>query len=393
MSLRTFLVLSFAVSSSSAFAGDLLVASRFTDDVLRYDASGAFVGFAATGGGLDNPVGITLGPDSMLYVASADTNQVLRYDPATGASLGVFCSGAGLSGLRHLSFAPDGALWVTSANTNQVLRFDGGSGAFTGIVASSPDLKGPNGIAFGPDGNLYVCSVLNNRILRYDGANGAYLGAFIASNKLQGPHDLEFGPDGRLYVTNAFAPVNKVVRFNATSGAFADAFVTDTALSAPLGMCFELDGNLLVANQGGNDVRRYDGKSGQLLSTLFPPGTGGLNGPMFILLAKNVTTVTQDVPTPPGIDHDVLFSLEGARPGAFAALLAGAVPGNVPVPGCPGLVLGMLDPIVLRIAPCDESGNLSLRLFVPASAQGFPFRFQAVDVGTCSGSTTISHVF
>ncbi len=381
------------VAAPTLRAQDLLVASRFTDEVLRFDAAGNFTGVAATGGGLDNPVGITLGPDGMLYVASGETGQVLRYDPATGASLGVFASGGGLSGLRQLQFAPDGALWVTSANTNQVLRYDGQSGAFSGLAATSADLQGPNGITFGPDGNLYVCSVLNNRILRYDGHTGAYLGVFITANKLNGPHDLAFGPDGRLYVTNAFASLNKVVRYDASTGAFLDAFVKDAALSAPLGLCFDLDGSLLVANQGADDVRRYDGKTGQLLGVVVPPMSGGLDGPLYILLARTVAAITQDAPTPAGVGHDAVFALQGARPGAFAALLAGSTPGSVPIPACPGLVLGMLDPIILRLAPCDESGNLVLRLFVPAAVQGVTFQLQAVDAGNCTGSVTLSHAF
>ena len=66
---------------------EILVSSRFTDQVLRYDlASGAFLGVFASGGGLDNPVGLTFGPDGNLYVASGETDQVLRYDGTSGAS-------------------------------------------------------------------------------------------------------------------------------------------------------------------------------------------------------------------------------------------------------------------------------------------------------------------
>jgi hypothetical protein len=39
-----------------ATAQDLLVSSRFTDQILRYDGTtGAFVGVFAQGGGLNNP--------------------------------------------------------------------------------------------------------------------------------------------------------------------------------------------------------------------------------------------------------------------------------------------------------------------------------------------------
>lgn len=57
---------------------DLLVSSSATDNVLRYDAAGTFVGEFASGGGLDTPTGLDFGPDGNLYVCSQDT----KSDPA-----------------------------------------------------------------------------------------------------------------------------------------------------------------------------------------------------------------------------------------------------------------------------------------------------------------------
>ena len=78
-----------AVAASVLFAalalparahGDLLVSSRFTDNVLRYDAhTGAFKGVFAAGNGLDNPNGIAYGPDERLYVGLGDVARVLRF--------------------------------------------------------------------------------------------------------------------------------------------------------------------------------------------------------------------------------------------------------------------------------------------------------------------------
>ncbi|MBO1351009.1 MAG: hypothetical protein EBE86_028245 [Hormoscilla sp. GUM202] len=63
----------------------LLVSSANSDEVLRYDATtGFFLDVFASGGGLDNPFGLTFGPDGNLYVSSSLTDQVLRYDGTTG---------------------------------------------------------------------------------------------------------------------------------------------------------------------------------------------------------------------------------------------------------------------------------------------------------------------
>ncbi|MGK7904567.1 MAG: PEP-CTERM sorting domain-containing protein, partial [Hormoscilla sp.] len=75
----------------------LLVSSLLNDQVLRYDGTtGFFLDVFASGGGLNEPTDITLGPDGNLYVSSVETDQVLRYDGTTGFFLDVFASGGGL---------------------------------------------------------------------------------------------------------------------------------------------------------------------------------------------------------------------------------------------------------------------------------------------------------
>jgi hypothetical protein len=171
----------------------LLVASRFTNQVLAYDSAGNPAGVFASGGGLLNPVGLTFGPDGHLSVVSANTTQVLRFDGTTGAPLGVFVSpGNGLSAPRQLSFGPDGNLYLCSGGTAQVFRYDGTSGAFLGVFAQSPAIAANTSMTFGPDLNLYVGSVTKNQVVRFDGRTGALIGVF-ASTQMSGTHDLSFG--------------------------------------------------------------------------------------------------------------------------------------------------------------------------------------------------------
>src|SRR5262249_20166304 len=93
------------VSSIGEFAhADLLVASSNSDSILRYDEkTGAFLGtFVPRGsGGLAGPVGMSIGPDGNLYVASGTyyvvpdrpnpaPDRILRFNGATGAFLDIF---------------------------------------------------------------------------------------------------------------------------------------------------------------------------------------------------------------------------------------------------------------------------------------------------------------
>jgi len=368
--------------------GALLVTSRFTDEVLRYDpVSGAFLGVFASGGGLDNPVGLTFAPDGDLYVASGETDEVLRFDGTSGAFLGAF-GGGGLSAPRQLNFGPDGFLYVASGATNQILRFDAASGTFVGVFASGGGLNGPTSFTFGPDGDLYVGSVLNDRIKRYDGETGVFLGDFVTSN-VDGPHDLAFGPDRKLYVTNAFN--RRIVRFDAVTGAFVDNFITDLQLSAPLGLCWDDAGDLLVVNQGGNEVRRYDGETGAFLGSLFAPGEGGLSAPLFAAFEPQAG-FRVDAPAPGVAGVSNVVRLSGAAPGGALWLGIGDRFIARPVESCAGP--WWLPATVARCSLiADESGRAFLRATVPAEEAGVRYLLRAFERASCRATPLTSYRF
>ncbi len=100
-------------------------------------------------GGLDQPIGLVFGPDGNLYVTSAVTDNVLRYNGTTGAFIDTFASG-GLNGPLGLVFGPDGNLYVSSRYTNNVLRYNGTTGAFIDTFASGGGLSCPNFLTFTP---------------------------------------------------------------------------------------------------------------------------------------------------------------------------------------------------------------------------------------------------
>jgi DNA-binding beta-propeller fold protein YncE len=226
-------------------AEELLVSGFGSDAVGRYSITdGTFLG-ARSGGTLDGPQGVIMGPDGRLYVANEGLDRVDRYHPRTLEFIDVFVPTAsgGLDGPTGLAFGPDGNLYVASFETSSILRFNGLSGEFIDVFvpSGSGTLSGPDvGIIFGPDGNLYVPSFFNNRIIRYNGTTGALIGTFVSGlpSQLSQPRVIIFRPDGNMYVTSDDG--DKVMRYNSTTGALVGTFVTSGSggLDGASGMIF-----------------------------------------------------------------------------------------------------------------------------------------------------------
>jgi hypothetical protein len=244
-----------------------------------------------------------------LYVASFDSNNVLRYDENSGSFVDEFVrkKSGGLIQPSGVIISPhDNNLYVASghfASPGQevgVLRYDGATGTFLNEFAGRPELTSPRGLIFGQDGNLYVTEGNDadaGAVLRFNGITGAYLGEFVSRNShtLSHPHGLVFGPDGDLYV--ASTATEDIRRYDATTGVYLGVFAAagDHGLNHPNGLTFGPDGNLYVASTatfGGNPaVLRFQGPlgphPGQFIDEFVPAGSGGLLKPYSLLFGPD----------------------------------------------------------------------------------------------------------
>lgn len=274
----------FAVSATAPM---LLVSSQFTDRVLRYNGlTGAFDAIFASGGGLDQPAGLVIGPDGNLYVSGFSSDTVVRFNGQTGALVSVFASGSGMNGPEGLLFGPDGNLYVANWGTDTVLRYNGTTGAFMNVFASGGGLDYPIDMVFGPDGNLYVSGYYSDAVHRYNGTTGAFMGLFASGGGMDGPIGLAFGPDGNLYVSSRNP--EKILRYNGATGAFMGGFASGGGLSVSYDLAFGPDGNLYVASLGTDNVLRFNGSTGALIGT-FASGSG-LDQPTFLVFTTPDTT-------------------------------------------------------------------------------------------------------
>jgi streptogramin lyase len=261
-------------------AQSLFVANGLGDSVFHYNlATGVPSAFASAGsGGLDDPAGLTFGPDGNLYVtgeqviAGVRTGFVFRYDGTTGAFIDLFAN-TGDPGTFGIKFGPDGNLYVSTINFNTVSRFNGTTGAFIDNFVASPSggLSAPRDLVFGPDGNLYVANLGTRQVRRYNGGTGAFIDVFASEVDARG---LAFGPGGDLYVANFVG--DNVLRFDGVTGTFKAIFASGGGLDGPVGVLFGTDGNLYVSSFIGHEILRYDGSSGVLID-IFASGNGLAN--------------------------------------------------------------------------------------------------------------------
>jgi WD40 repeat protein len=273
--------------------GDLLVTSQNDKTVKEYNGTtGAFVGVAASGGALGDPLGVVIGLDGNLLVSDAQTNQVKRYASSTGMFMDVFAS-TNLAGPEGMTIH-NGVLYVANSNPPQgVQSFDATTGVNTGSFVPSLANPSPRDVKVNPANNrLYVLYYNDATVETFDLATKTSFGLLMPANDpaatggLFTPSALAFGPDGNLYISGGTFGNLGVRRYNPTNGAFIDFFAkTGNDNYSPIGIAFGPDNNLYVATQNASNVMRFNYPTGTFMNFFVPNGTGGLSEPFHLTFA------------------------------------------------------------------------------------------------------------
>lgn len=236
------------VPSGMAFGpdGNLYVASSDTGQILRFDGqTGAIIGngifvdniFIGNTGPemLVEPRFITFGLDGNLYVADTGftRDRILKFDGVDGTFLGEFVSfnEGGMGKPFGIVFDSSGNLYVASFDTNEILKFDSNGDVVPGgpfIAAGTGGLGNPRGLTIGPDGLLYVANGSTESILRFDPDTGDFIDNYTFGATIEHPYSVTFGPDDNLYVVDS--DLGKVMKFAGPFGTTTPQTITDTAL-------------------------------------------------------------------------------------------------------------------------------------------------------------------
>ncbi len=261
------LLIIFCSMICSNVSADLLVGSWQTHSIRRYDDFGNYVGdFVPPGdGGLFLPDGMDFGADGHLYVASSNSNQVLRYNGQTGTFIDAFID-TGLNAPGNLQFGPDGFLYVCDKNTGRVLRFDPNSGSLDSVFASGGGLTNPVGLLW-KDDMLYVSDFAGGAIRRFNANTGEFVDnfTFVAS-----PLILNTDAAGNVLVSSHSA--SNILRFDCDGNAIGN-FLNGGPVNCPVGHLFAPNGETWVASWGNHRLLRYDSSNGEFIA-VFSSGLG-----------------------------------------------------------------------------------------------------------------------
>lgn len=216
------------------------------------------------------PEGLTVGPDSRIYVATFGFNrsgevpgpgQLLVFDQKSGKLEHQVAVANSSSHLLGIAFHPTtGALLIADFGGAQVLDVDPDSGA-SSVFMTMTGNAGPNGLAFDRAGNLYV-SDSNQGIIWKTDAQGGAATAWITDPLLTTTGTPPFGANGlhfnnagdTLFVANTGNDTVVKIPVNA-DGSPGKPEVFANSINGADGLTIDRDDNIwVVANQADEIV-------------------------------------------------------------------------------------------------------------------------------------------
>ncbi len=270
-------------------------------------------GGPATAAKMDNPFGVTRGPDGAIWYCEYTGQKVRKVTP-DGIIHTIAGSGkTGYTGdggpaleatfnLPHeIRFDAEGNLFIVDMKNHAVRKADLKSGKISTFAGNGkPGYKGdggpaaecqlnqPHSIQFGPDGSLFICDIGNNVIRRVDMKTGvistfAGTGAAgptpdkspIQGTPLKGPRSIDFDKDGNLWLCTRAG--NQVFKFDLKAGIIhhiagngKNGFTGNggpalqASLSGPKGIAIDAEGNAWLADTESHSVRMVNARTGNL---------------------------------------------------------------------------------------------------------------------------------
>jgi sugar lactone lactonase YvrE len=270
-------------------------------------------GGPASGASLNNPAGLAVGADGVLYIADKGNRRVRRVGrngvittlagggkPADKLGDGGPAMDAALCFPERIALGPDGSLYIADVMNHRIRRVTP-AGTITTAAGSGPAaqmgdaffsgdggpaiearLSSPQGVAVGPDGTLYLADSDNRRVrhVRPDGTIVTIAGGGVGDGgpaleaSLEGPQGIALAPDGGLYVADTWnhrirkvdplGTITTVAGDGVARGAHRGCYsgdggpATAARLGGPADVATGADGSLYIADTFNQRVRKVD---------------------------------------------------------------------------------------------------------------------------------------
>ena len=281
---------------------------------------------------VNNPYGMTIGPDGALYFCDLDNQRIRRLDLKTKVMTTVAGNGerafkgdsgpataASINMPHELVFDKQGNLYFAERDNHVIRKVDRkgiiSTVAGTNVAGFSGDggpgnkaqLNQPHSLVIAKDGTMLICDIANHRIRRLDlktgiidtwGGTGETKptpdGAAVKGTPLNGPRTFAVAPNGDLYL--ALREGNVIFRIDwkkqtlhriAGTGEPGRGGDGGPALQAqvggairfggPKGLALSNDNKLYIADTENQVIRRVDLKTG-IITTVLGSGQRG-DGP------------------------------------------------------------------------------------------------------------------
>jgi DNA-binding beta-propeller fold protein YncE len=219
---------------------------------------------------INNPYGMTIGPDGALYFCEIGNHVVRRLDLATH-KMTVF-AGTGEKGYSgdggpadkarlnepyDAKFDSLGNLYIADMQNNAVRKVDAHTHAISTVTT---DVKQPHCLAIAVDGALLICDIGNNRIERIDAATE--MKSTFLYTKFAGPRAIVFDPGGQMYL--ALRNGNAIGRVN-------EKFVPFATVNSPKSISYGRDFTMWVADSDNHRILNINMVTNRITAVL---GTG-----------------------------------------------------------------------------------------------------------------------
>jgi DNA-binding beta-propeller fold protein YncE len=256
-------------------------------------------GASADSAPINNPYGVVIGPDRLLYWADFGSNRVLRMDLRSRTISVVAGNGtkghsgdggpakaAQLSAPHEVRFDSRGNLYIAERDSHVVRHVDMKTGVIktlsgTGVAGYSGDggpaamaqLNQPHSIVLDRSDNVFICDINNHRVRKIDAKTGiitTFAGTGVnaatpdegglTTSPTAAPRSIEIAPSGIMYLI--LRAGNKVLAMDPAQGT--------------------------LRRIAGTGEFGYTGDGGPALTAKFGAPGSAFNGPKGIALADNV---------------------------------------------------------------------------------------------------------